>query len=138
MGYEALVSDEVLSPMVQKIALAIQDQAALLCPVDTGDLRASISVSMQGFYKAVESTDEQISTPPDPKEAYVGSAKAHAAAVEHGRPDLPGYPAQPYLRPARDQVNAQMGRIGGEELKKNMEAYANRYPHKVKVMEGKQ
>lgn len=137
MGYENLINDETVGPTVLKIALAIQAEAANIVPVASGNLRNSISVSMQGFYKSEGATDKTISEPSTPQAAHVGSAVEYALAVEYGLPEKPGYPMQPYMRPARDQVYSQIGKISAKELSENLERYANRYPHRVKVMEAK-
>jgi hypothetical protein len=136
MGYEALINDETIGPTVLKIALAIQAEAANAVPVKSGNLRNSISVAMKGFYKSEGSTEKLISSPNEDQAAHVGSAVEYALAVEYGLPEKQGYPMQPYMRPARDQVYSQIGKISAKELAENLERYANRHPH-VKVMEAK-
>jgi hypothetical protein len=43
-----------------------------------------------------------IEKPSEDHTGYVGSHLKYAGAVEYGRSDVPGYPRQPYLRPAID------------------------------------
>jgi hypothetical protein len=75
------------SAHVKKTALAIAEQGQVLCPVDTGALRASISVTETGEMSA-----------------EVGPHMEYALPVETGHHTSGGtwVPGQPYLTPAAE------------------------------------
>ena len=132
MAYSDILSPEVLEPMIWKSLLAIEGQAAILAPValvNGGNLRNSITIRTNSNEKQEGSSKDGMKYRPKAYEGAIGSAAEYAAAVEFGRPDIPAYPAQPYLRPALDIFRAKIGTIGGGELKKQMAIYANRHPH---------
>jgi hypothetical protein len=131
MGYEALLDDEVIEKTLWEMLLRMQDQAAFLCEVDSGILRDSITVSTKSNIKSVAGIDSQFPSPSSALEGYIGSMLEYAAAKEFGRPDVPNYPADPYLRPAVDIIGRQTGRIGQEAFSKAMAEYANRFPQRL-------
>jgi hypothetical protein len=110
----------------------MEGQAALLAPVDQGNLRNSITIKTDSNEEQVGSSPDGLKYKPTAYEGVIGSAAEYAAAVEFGRPDMPNYPAQPYLRPALDWFRAKTGQITGKELKAQMDLYAVRHPYKVK------
>lgn len=144
MAYSDLLKPEVLEPMIWKSLLAIEGQAAHLAPVNDGNLRNSITIATNSRQEQVGTVSVDIKSVPitPPSEDYtgvVGSGVEYAAAVEFGRPDMPNYPAQPFLRPALDWFRKKIGVISGAELRVQMAAYNIRHPHKVReyVMGGK-
>jgi hypothetical protein len=111
----------VIEPMLYKVCLAIEDQAVLLAPVDTGALRNSISIVTSARESGFNEHGGAELAPQDAKigktgldadgyTAKVGSALVYAAAVEYGLPEKPGYPAQPYLRPAGELMKAKINK----------------------------
>lgn len=77
------VNDGVLSGLLTAVNL-VQSSAKLLCTVDTGNLRSSIS-------KDVDS---------DTLKAYVSTNVYYGLYVEFGLKSNPNYPVQPFMRPA--------------------------------------
>lgn len=112
-----------------KVLLGIHGQAVRLCPVDTGDLRKSITIatknSTEGGTSDLETTGSEYS-------GKVGSNMEYAAAVEYGRPDMPKYPMQPYLRPAALAVKAKLRGEFTEELNKAIREMARKRRSKKK------
>lgn len=82
---------ENLSQIEKKIALEIEKEAKLRCPVDTGRLRSSIQIYEIGG------------------EILIGSNVKYAPYVEYGTKQ-PNYPRQPFIRPAIDYVKNKYGR----------------------------
>ena len=74
-------SDEAIARALEAIGLQAEGYAKMKCPVDTGNLRNSIT----------HTTDV------DEKAAYIGSNVEYAAYVEYGTQKTK---AQPYLKPA--------------------------------------
>jgi HK97 gp10 family phage protein len=88
----------------------IQERAKELCPVDTGALRDSIEVATEDLDKTIRGSVG----PGMPYASYVefGTGVAGAASAGAGpypyNPNWPGMPAQPYMRPAFDEVRPQV------------------------------
>lgn len=83
-------------------ALIVEEQAAALCPIDTGRLRGSITIEGMGESTAVRTPatgDDKITGPSDENEIYVGTNVDYAAYQEFGTRKNE---AQAYLRPALD------------------------------------
>ena len=79
-----LVDDKKIEAMLERAAVEINNEAKILCPVRTGNLRASITyVHLNKF------------------EWGVGTNTEYAPYVEFGTYKMK---AQPYLRPAFDKV----------------------------------
>ena len=74
-------SDEAIKRSLEAIGLQAEGYAKMLCPVDTGNLRNSIT-------HEVDVAD---------KKAYIGTNVEYAAYVEYGTSRMR---AQPYLKPA--------------------------------------
>jgi phage gpG-like protein len=132
VAYSDILSPEVLEPAIWKSLLAMEGQAALMAPValvNGGNLRNSITIKTDSNEKQHGSSPDGLAYKPTTYEGVIGTAAEYGAAVEFGRPDIPAYPAQPYLRPALDWFRAKIGQITGGELKKQMELYSNRHPH---------
>ncbi len=68
-------------------ALTIINTQRMLVPVDEATLKLSINTQVRS-----SSARETIS--------HTGPNTEYAAAVEFGRPDMPNYPMQPYVRPS--------------------------------------
>lgn len=87
----------------------VADLAQQLAPEDTGDLKASKQV-----------------TPGERPGSYIvsfgggDSGVDYAEIVEYGDPSNPNYPAQPYLGPAKKQINVKA------EIQKQIKALASR------------
>ena len=84
-------------------ALLVQGDAVLRSPVDTGNLRSSITYNVK------------------PKEARVGTNVEYAIWPEVGVKSKPNYPKQPYLRPALDnnmaKINTLMAKVYRDAIK---------------------
>lgn len=85
-----MIPKDELKKLEKRIAFEIEKEAKLLCPVDTGRLRASIQTFEVGF------------------DTYVGTPVEYASFVEFGT-SKPSYPKQPFLRPAVDKIKAKYG-----------------------------
>ena len=131
MAYSDYLSPEVIEPTIWTSLVAIEGQAVNLVPVDKGNLKGSITISTDKRKKQEGSSPDGMKFTPGTNQGAIGSAAEYAAAVEFGRPDMPNYPAQPYLRPALDQFRAKIGIITGAELAKQLKLYANRHPYKA-------
>ena len=101
---QALV-DDVVSQAIAALAERVFDTSQALVPVDTGELKSSGHVIVNGKYAAVEYTAGHA--------VYVeygtgirGAASAGAGPGPYSS-TWPGMPAQPYLRPAYDQHRAE-------------------------------
>ena len=116
--------------MIWETLVAMESKAASYADasVDTGNLRNSITIATARRKKQMGSSGDGLEVQPGESVGVIGSSAEYAAAVEFGRPDMPKYPAQPYLRPALDEVRAQLKQISGDELKKQLELYAIRHP----------
>lgn len=135
MAYSDLLKPEVLEPAIWKSLLAIEGQAVEKCPValvNGGNLRDSITIATNKSKKQHGPSEDGLQGGASVNQGVIGSAAVYAGAVEFGRPDMPNYPAQPFLRPAVDWFRSKIGQITGTELKSQIEAYNNRHPHKVK------
>jgi HK97 gp10 family phage protein len=134
VAYADMLKPEVIEPAIWKSLLAIEAQAVALSngSVDTGNLQNSITIATASNKKQHGSSEDGLKTGAGTNQGVIGSAAEYAAAVEFGRPDMPNYPAQPFLRPAVDWFRSKVGQITGGELKKQMAYYNQRHPHKVK------
>ena len=86
VGKAALTGSDLLK-IEKPGALTILNTQRMLVPVDKGTLKLSINTQVQS-----SNSRETIS--------HTGPNTVYAAAVEFGRPDLPNYPIQPYVRPS--------------------------------------
>ena len=87
----------------------IASQAKLLCPVDQGQLRNSLSASNQQETKLLNDRDGESAPEIDTTglaegEVYVGSNSDHAIFQEYGTIKMV---AQPYLRPSAELILSQ-------------------------------
>ena len=110
------------------IGLAVEAQAKLLAPVDTGRLRGSIMLAAYGGQyrtspqgNGSEATD-QIADPSEPGEVHVGTAVEYAPYVEYGT--MNSF-AQPFLRPALDIVKGRVPAMVERDAKKEFAEYMN-------------
>jgi hypothetical protein len=120
----------MLEPAIWKTLLAVKAQAVELVAVDKGDLRNSITIQTNKREKTYGNTNDKLTSIPIAYEGAIGTASDHAAANEFGRPDIPAYPAQPFLRPAALAVKMQKGQVAKEEFETQMKAFLNRHPFK--------
>jgi len=138
VAYSDILNPEVLEPVIWKSLVAIEGQAAHLVPVDTGNLRNSLSWATnkqrasEGAATFLGGGPAEVTPPTSGYEGVLGTNAEYAGAVEFGRADMPNYPAQPFLRPAVDWFRSKIGQISGKELKVQMAAYNIRHPYKVK------
>lgn len=134
--YTVFVSPEVVNASVYKMLLALESKAVDNTIVDTGALKNSISITIKG---KDEGFNQHGGGTPAPQSAKIqpetkdfqgkcGTAIEYGAAVEYGRPDMPNYPAQSYLRTASVELRSQIGQIGAKEYAKQMEIANKRYP----------
>lgn len=98
----------------QEVGELVMNRAKELCPVDTGALQGSIGpVEIEALDKTIRATVE----PHTDYAAYVefgtgirGSSSAGAGAGPYS-PRWPGMVAQPYMRPAVEEVREQAREI---------------------------
>ena len=96
------ISDNIKAALLrgmEKCGLVAEGYAKKLCPVDTGNLRNSITNEVQSSEKAV----------------YIGTNVEYAAYVELGTTRTK---AKPYLKPAAAEHSAVYKRIIEEEMGK--------------------
>ena len=141
MAYSDVLGIKQLEASIMKACIALESQAVQLAPVDQGALRNSISIATelreQGFNTqgGDQAPSDAKITPPKMDTggtAYVGTGIVYGAAVEYGRPDMPSYPAQPYLRPAANVVKTKMAGEFTKELKAEIKKLANERNHKLR------
>ena len=83
-----------------KAALVVEDQAVSLVPVDTGNLKNSITHQVKG------------------DEARIGTNTDYGPYLEFGTRKMP---AQPYLRPAMDKNKNNIQKILADMIGKDIE-----------------
>ena len=91
--------EQAVSMALEASALLVEGQAKALAPVDTGNLRNSITHEVEG------------------QEAKVGTNVEYAPFVELGTSKQA---AQPYLNPALEQNKGNIKRIFAEAIKKGV------------------
>ena len=102
-------AEQAKKKALTEAALIVEGQAVSLAPVDTGNLKNSITHQVKG------------------EEARVGSNIVYAARLEFGfmGTDSMGrrynQPAQPYLRPALDKNKSNIEKILGDVIGKDIE-----------------
>lgn len=108
----AELSDEDRRKLKQelvKVGLRTMREAKRNCPVDTGRLRSSITVAdSEGIIQDIGSdafAGDEVDAPGDKFVVRVGSNVSYAAFVEFGTENMP---AQPFLRPARNEVSLDL------------------------------
>lgn len=131
--YRDIVSPEIMEPAIWETLLAIEGQAVDLVAVDKGELRNSITIQTAKREMSYGNTNDKLTAISIAYEGAIGTASDHAAANEFGRPDMPAYPAQPFLRPAALIIKGKKGQIAKEEVEKGMKAFLNRFPFKDKA-----
>ncbi len=91
---------------VQAACQSIFDASQVLVAVDTGELKASGSIQIDDSGKTV--VGRVVYTAGHAEYVEFGTGERGAASAGAGagpyKPEWPGMPAQPYLRPAYDQV----------------------------------
>ncbi len=134
MAYRDVLREDNLEKGIYKALIAITNSAKMFAPVDSGALRNSISWNTRhgsgGFNNGqVEKAPGSAKITPEtaPYVGAVGTGLEYAAAVEYGRPDLPLYPAQPYLRPSAKYIKSRLAGIIGKELLKEITDMANKH-----------
>jgi hypothetical protein len=130
--YAKILSPEVVKKCLAGICVIVHGQAVANLTsnntVDTGMLRNSVSWAlsdMKGGLNSGGSAGESdwahgVDIPKDADTGHVGSSVEYAAAVEYGRPDLPNYPMQPYLRPAVYQTTGKRNRFIQTQIKESI------------------
>lgn len=120
--YSKILSEDTIRKAIIESCIIVHGQAVRYAPVDTGNLKNSLSYAVEGFTgglntggggvsaKASDAVDE----PNGKNIGHVGTSVEYAAAVEYGRPDMPNYPMQPYLRPALATTKAKREKRLGE------------------------
>jgi HK97 gp10 family phage protein len=104
-------ADVGLAASLFTIGLVVEGQAKLLCPVDQGRLRGSITVqsdvdgtNVSGAARA----SDKINSPREELVVHVGTAVEYGPYVEFGTVRSS---AQPFLRPALDNARGRSQRI---------------------------
>ena len=124
--FKQTIIPKVESKSVREAALFCQGQAVLLCPVDKGRLRGSISVKLRGqeSIKNAGSGKAQagdfIKDEPMEKVAHVGTNVFYSEFIEFGTAKMG---AQPYLRPAADLTEGKSVTIVERAGKAEFENY---------------
>lgn len=110
---------------VAKAAFAIEGRAKRKAPVDTGALRASIYVSMQGHADRSSQamaeahsrrpgvTTNALPVPRDKQTAFVGPSVEYGQEVELGGATRAG---TPYLQPAVRETEAEFRKLLGDAV----------------------
>lgn len=93
-----------------EIGLAVEGQAKLLAPVDTGRLRGSITTASGSGKRtnpsgAGSNSADKIAAPNNPNETFVGTPVTYGPYMEYGTRYTD---AQPFLRPALDIVRGKI------------------------------
>jgi HK97 gp10 family phage protein len=117
--FVAAIVDEAVQAAITAWSERVLETAKSIVPVDTGELRDSGQVVVNGTYAAVEFTSDHA--------VYVeyGTGRRGAASPGAGPgpydPNWPGMRAQPYLRPAfdahRDEAPQMTAEFIGAALK---------------------
>lgn len=111
--------DGNMANAIAKAAFAVEAQAKLNAPVDTGALRASIYASLHNGGRGSqamaaarslrpEAETQALPTPRDGNTAYVGPSVEYGAEVELGSARRPG---TPYLQPAVRAVEGEFKKL---------------------------
>lgn len=115
------VIDKVAEKVVRKYGIRIASGAKLLCPVDTGRLRGSITYQTKSFGGRPEEAATQadvIAKPTDQYTAFVGTNVDYAFKLEYGTErNMQGHP---FLRPAIDTVAKGATAEAALEIRKAM------------------
>ena len=112
---------------MKKIGLLIQGAAMLLCPVDTGRLRGSLTHATDDFQSATRGaargTDQPVSRPMDEGTVHIGTNVEYAPWVEYGTSSgwkggyyKLGRKAQSYLRRAMDENRENVVKLYQETM----------------------
>lgn len=108
-----------------EIGLAVEGQAKLLAPVDTGRLRGSITTASGSGKRTNPSgtgsnSADKISAPNNPNETFVGTPVTYGPYMEYGTRYTD---AQPFLRPALDMVRGKILSIVKKSAKTELGDY---------------
>ena len=110
--------DDAVERGLTKIGIAAEGHAKMKCPVDTGRLRGSIvyatSKSKSKGQFPAEPKDYTPMGTPDKHEVIIGTNVEYASPVELG---TERQQAQPFLRPAAENHNAEYQRLMESELR---------------------
>ena len=112
--------DEAIESALYAAAVKIHGDAVMMAPVDTGNLRGSLSFSVsgsqaEGVSTPASSADGVGSAPPDT--AVVGSNAHYAPYVEYGTYKMA---AQPFLEPALRDNHDNIQRLMKEQFAKRL------------------
>lgn len=144
MPYRDILANNNIEAVLWKVLLSMQSYAAQVAPVDTGNLRNAITITTnkrgRRTGKVIAEKAHEVGGfghPDQPNVGWLGVALTYGPAVEFGRPDMPNYPAQPFLRPSADWMRKRLGMITSQEFKKKSAEYAIRHPFLlVKALNG--
>jgi len=131
------IMQEELSKAVTALALFIEGEAKHNCPVDTGNLRASIHTVVESLFEAYVGTNTQyapdVEYGTDPHVITARNAKAlhffgkngpvFARSVKH-----PGTTAQPYLEPAYEAGRKRSKRVFDAAMQRAMKRLERMLP----------
>lgn len=92
--------DAVRPAILKAAGVVVDGQAVLLCPVDTGNLRNSITHKVEG------------------DAVTIGTPVHYASHVEYGTSKMA---AQPFLRPAVDESMPRLERLAADMLQKALD-----------------
>ena len=98
---------------VEEVTQMVFDRSQQLVPVDTGALKASGSMQIEDLDATIRGTGSYSAEYAPYVEFGTGIAGAASAGAGPGpySPDWPGMPAQPFQRPAVDEVKPQADEI---------------------------
>lgn len=138
MSYSEFLEPDKADEYIWRVLLAIHAQAALLVPVDKGQLRNSLSFNTKrreaGFNESggeQAPAESKIGKASGDYEGYVGTGLVYAASQEYGDADR-NIPSQAYLRPAAKLIFAKVRGIYYPEMKKEIAAMARKQKAKRK------
>ena len=126
-------ADKAVTKGLLEVGIVLHGQAVELCPVKTGNLKNSISFTLDGKVHGLNSAggqkakqSEGVKSSRDKDAVTVGTNVEYAARLEFGfqGTDSKGrkynQPAQPYLRPAVDVNIKNIEKILGGEVGKGI------------------
>lgn len=118
-------ASELANKSAFEIGLAVQGQAKLLAPYETGRLRASITTASGDGRRTIPSgvgadQNDKIEAPTESNETFVGTPVSYGPYMEYGTVNAN---AQPFLRPALDIVRGKALRIVQQQAKKEFGDY---------------
>lgn len=116
-----------------ELGLVVEGQAKMLCPVDTGRLKGSITTA--GYHQrtttqAPATFQDSIDPPRDDNEVLVGTAVAYGTHMEFGTIKTD---AQPFLRPALDLARGKVVSVVRRNAKMHFAQYLYEHDEYLKA-----